>query len=81
MFGIVGLMYHRADLFTAYLRALPDEQLEAVTVDYIWLAGLDFDDVRRAEFERRRECCRMEWTRRGRLERYRRAERGMHSAA
>jgi len=56
-----------AATFRCYLKSLPDDLLESVTEDYIWLAGLDFHEEARqgAEFRRRRECCREECLRRG----------------
>lgn len=53
--------------FRRYLETLPEDLLESVTEDYIWLAGLDFHEQagRDAEFRRRRECCRQECLRRG----------------
>ncbi len=52
--------------FRDYLRSLPDDLLRSVAEDYIWLASLAFHDgARRADFERRRECCREECGRRG----------------
>ena len=53
------------DDFRAYLRSLPQELLESVSEDYVWLAGLDFEAGLTAEFRIRRECCREECTRRG----------------
>lgn len=62
--------------FRGYLESLPDELLENVAEDYIWLASLDFreEDGRGAEFRRRRECCREECSRRGVPHLYRAAE-------
>ena len=52
--------------FRGYLESLPDDLLESVTEDYVWLAGLVFEeDPRRTDFHQRRECCRAECTRRG----------------
>jgi len=52
--------------FRDYLQSLPDELLESVAEDYVWLASLAFHDgARVAEFERRREWCREECARRG----------------
>ncbi len=50
--------------FRAYLGSLPDELLESVTEDYTWLAGFHFASSGRAEFARRRDCCRTERKRR-----------------
>jgi len=50
--------------FRCYLRSIPDDLLESVAEDYIWLAGLHFAG-QDAEFRRRRECCREECSRRG----------------
>lgn len=55
-----------SDVFCEYLRSLPEDLLESVTQDYVWLAGLKFDECgHSAEFVRRRECCRQECQRRG----------------
>ena len=51
--------------FCDYLKGLPDELLELVTEDYIWLSGLAFEGEPAAEFHRRMECCRAECARRG----------------
>ena len=62
-------------IFRQYLQTLPQELLESVTEDYIWLAGLSFDETERdADFRRRRECCREECLRRGVPHLYREAE-------
>ncbi len=53
------------DGFRNYLRTLPEELLEHVSEDYVWLAGLGFGEESAAEFQRRRECCRQECLRRG----------------
>ena len=52
--------------FRGYLESLPDDLLESVTEDYVWLAGLVFEQSRRhTDFRGRRECCREECARRG----------------
>ena len=52
--------------FRGYLESLPDDLLESVTEDYVWLAGLVFEEIpRHTDFRRRRECCRAECMRRG----------------
>jgi hypothetical protein len=52
--------------FRGYLQSLPDDLLESVTEDYVWLAGLVFQESpRHTDFHRRRECCRAECARRG----------------
>ena len=62
--------------FREYLGALPDDLLESVTEDYVWLAGLVFDEIpRHTDFRRRRECCREECGRRGVPQLYELAER------
>jgi len=39
---------------------------KSVTEDYVWLAGLVFEEVpRHTDFRQRRECCREECRRRG----------------
>ena len=48
--------------FRDYLQSLPEDLLESVTEDYVWLAGLALDE---GNFRRRRECCREECERRG----------------
>ena len=60
--------------FREYLRCIPDELLESVSEDYVWLCGMRFGDGRRAEFVNRRECCREECARRGAPQLYRMAE-------
>ena len=62
------------DGFRQYLENLPDELLEQVCEDCVWLARLDFGGKRAAEFLGRRECCRAECLRRGLAGLYRRAE-------
>jgi hypothetical protein len=62
------------DTFREYLKTLPEELLEHVSEDYVWLARLAFREKRAAEFLRRRECCRAECLRRGRPGIYRLAE-------
>ena len=54
-----------ADGFRDYLQTLPEDLLENVSEDYVWLARLGFDGNPGAEFLRRRECCREECLRRG----------------
>lgn len=60
--------------FLDYLRSLPDELLESVSEDYVWLSGLEFEGEPAAEFRKRRECCREECTRRGAPHIYQTAE-------
>ena len=67
--------------FRQYLSSLPDELLESVSQDYVWLSGLAFESAPAAEFQRRRECCREECIRRGRLQLYRNAEFNMSPRA
>jgi hypothetical protein len=62
------------DGFGEYLAALPEELLEHVSEDYVWLARLGFREKCAAEFVRRRECCRAECLRRGQPGIYRLAE-------
>ena len=52
------------ETFRDYLQSLPEELLENVTEDYVWLAGLTLDRSSH-DFLRRRECCREECARRG----------------
>jgi hypothetical protein len=51
------------ETFRKYLQSLPEELLESVTEDYVWLAGLTFEEP--TDFRQRRECCREECARRG----------------
>jgi hypothetical protein len=51
-------------IFREYLQSLPDELLESVAEDYVWLAGLALKS-RATDFAGRRECCREECARRG----------------
>ena len=56
----------RLAIFRNYLQSLPQDLLESVTADYLWLASLTFDHgTRSADFVQRRECCREECARRG----------------
>ncbi len=66
------------DAFRDYLRGIGDSLLEAVAADYIWLAGQSEDPVPGSRFEWRREACRHECARRGKLRLWRRAERSIH---
>ena len=61
--------------FRDYLRSLPDELLENVSEDYVWLSGLGFESEPATQFRIRRECCREECVRRGAPQLYRIAER------
>ncbi len=62
--------------FRDYLESLPDDLLESVTGDYVWLGTLKFDDAgREIDFRGRRECCRDECVRRGTPQIYNDAER------
>jgi len=52
--------------FRGYLESLPDDLLESVTEDYVWLAELGFEEApQHTDFRQRRECCRAECMRRG----------------
>ncbi len=52
--------------FREYLESIPDDLLQSVAEDYIWLSTLPFHNAgRSADFVRRRECCREECARRG----------------
>jgi len=53
-----------SDTFCDYLQSLPDELLESVTEDYVWLAGLGLEGES-TDFVQRREACRAECARRG----------------
>jgi hypothetical protein len=60
--------------FRDYLRSLPEELLETVSEDYVWLSIQGFAAEASAEFVWRRECCRDECLRRGVPDLYRFAE-------
>ncbi len=61
-----GMARPTSATFRKYLQSLPDELLECVAEDYIWLSSLAFHDgSRHTDFERRREWCREECARRG----------------
>ena len=62
------------DPFGAYLRTLPDDLLESVAEDYLWLGHLFEDAEQRVEFDRRRERCRDECVRRGAFQLYQLAQ-------
>jgi hypothetical protein len=63
------------ETFRDYLQSLPEELLENVTEDYVWLAGLTLEPGRHAsDFRERRECCRQECVRRGAAQLYQFAE-------
>jgi hypothetical protein len=65
----------RLDTFRDYLQSLPEDLLESVTEDYVWLAGLTLDcDGHSTDFVERRECCRAECARRGASRLYELAE-------
>ena len=54
------------ETFRSYLQSLPEDLLESVTEDYVWLAGLTLErDGHPTDFVERRECCRQECARRG----------------
>jgi len=59
-------MRQPAASFGEYLESLPEELLENVSEDYLWLAASGFRGQLGREFERRKECCRQECLRRGR---------------
>lgn len=65
---------NRADTFRTYLQSLPDDLLESVSEDYVWLAGLFEEGERRDDFQKRRERCREECARRGAPQLFRVAE-------
>jgi hypothetical protein len=61
--------------FREYLQSLPEDLLECVTEDYVWLAGLTLEPRRHGtDFRERRECCRQECARRGAPQLYQFAE-------
>ena len=61
--------------FRNYLRSLPEDLLECVTEDYVWLSGLRLDHgAASSDFLQRRECCREECARRGAPQLYELAE-------
>ena len=62
-------------VFREYLQALPEELLENVTEDYVWLSGLAPErGVHPSDYRQRRECCREECCRRGAPDLYQLAE-------
>jgi hypothetical protein len=63
------------ETFRSYLQSLPEDLLESVTEDYVWLAGLTLEPGRHGtDFRARRECCRQECARRGAPQLYQFAE-------
>jgi hypothetical protein len=63
------------ETFRNYLQSLPEDLLESVTEDYVWLAGLTLEPGGHAtDFRQRRECCRQECVRRGSPQLYELAE-------
>ena len=66
------------DAFRDYLQHIEDELLEAVTADYIWLAAQSEDRSPYSRFYWRRNACRAECARRGKLRIWRRAEAAIH---
>jgi len=63
------------DAFRDYLQSLPEDLLESVTEDYVWLSGLTFErGGPNRDFCRRRECCREECLRRGAPQLYQQAQ-------
>ena len=67
--------------FRDYLTSLPEELLENVTEDYVWLSRLGFGARQSTEFNNRRECCREECRRRGEPDLYSMAEETVWSSA
>jgi hypothetical protein len=63
-----------SERFREYLREVPDELLESVSQDYVWLSTLGFESAIAAEFRMRRDCCRDECLRRGSLNLFQDAE-------
>lgn len=63
------------ETFRNYLQSLPEDLLENVTEDYVWLSGLTLHrEAHGTDFIRRRECCREECERRGSPQLYEFAE-------
>jgi hypothetical protein len=63
------------ETFRSYLQSLPEDLLESVTEDYVWLAGLTLEPgSHTTDFRQRRECCRQECVRRGSPQLYEFAE-------
>jgi hypothetical protein len=63
------------ETFRGYLQSLPEDLLESVTEDYVWLAGLTLEPgPHGTDFRGRRECCRQECARRGAPQLYEFAE-------
>jgi len=65
------------DAFRDYLQHIEDELLEAVAADYIWLAAQSEDQEPYSRFYWRRNACREECARRGKLRIWRHAERAI----
>jgi len=71
-----------AETFPGYLESLPDDLLECISEDYVWLADWIFHgEPAAAEFSRRRECCRRECLRRGELQLFQTAEASVRPRA
>jgi len=65
----------RMQIFRHYLESIPEDLLECVTEDYVWLSGLRLDHgANSSDFLERRECCREECARRGAPQLYELAE-------
>ena len=65
------------DIFQEYLQHIEDELLEAVTADYIWLAAQSDEPAPHSRFCWRRDACRDECARRGKLRIWRRAQQAV----
>jgi hypothetical protein len=64
-----------SETFRQYLQSLPEDLLECVTEDYVWLSGLTLEPgCHGTDFRQRRECCREECVRRGAPQLYQFAE-------
>ncbi|MCL4401254.1 MAG: hypothetical protein M1436_01130 [Acidobacteria bacterium] len=61
--------------FDRYLRRIPDEMLEIIATDFVWLAYEFRGEPPEAEYIGRREACRRECLRRGCPELFRKAQR------
>jgi len=71
-----------SETFREYLQSLPEDLLESVTEDYVWLAGLTLEPGHHGtDFRQRRECCREECARRGAPQLYQFAESIVSPAA
>jgi hypothetical protein len=69
---------HEREDFRDYLQHIEDELLESVTADYIWLANQSEDQSPYSRFYWRRNACREECARRGKLRIWRQAKNAIN---